>query len=394
MFKNYLLQIINTPAKISKICGDYYDRSYAKYIQYISVRKKSSADICKRYPLSAAEKAAVDALFKKNYGQKVTYKWHSFYAGHNGVFSADYIPLSLYYSEVEYFMNPNKAYIKVFEDKSIISLIARSVGIKTPRALLTGSRNCFYDENGNSIHIDGVTEFLKNAGEVFIKPSVDSCSGRGCKRYKIKDGVDVLSGESVQSILKNAGSHFLIQNVLRNHKSIADVYSKSLNTFRIITYQWKGKFYNTPVILRIGRNGSTVDNACAGGIYIGVDSNGKFHEKAHSVKGEELTHHPDSGIVFNDYSILPIKETINSALKMHRMLPMLGIVNWDFTIDEHGDPVLIEANIAGGGMWMVQIAHGIGLFQERTPEILRWLKWIKSVPLNERQKYFCGNNFE
>ena len=365
MVKNFILQLINIPTKISKLCGDYYDRYYVKLVQNISIRKKESSAICNRYPLSPTQKTEVDALFKKNYGHKISYKWHSFYAGHNGVFSANYIPLSLYYSEVEYFMNPNKAYIKVFEDKSIISLIAKSAGIKTPTALLTCSRNSFYDKNCNSISEDVVLEQLKDEGAIFIKPSVDSCSGRGCKLYNIENGVDTLTGESIQSILTSAGSNFLIQNVIKNHKTISDIYPKSLNTFRIITYQWKGKFYNAPVIMRIGRFGSTVDNACAGGIYIGVDSNGKLHEKAHSVKGEELTSHPDTGIVFNDYSILPIKETINSALRMHRMLPMLGIVNWDFTIDVYGDPVLIEANIAGGGMWMVQIAHGTGLFPQK-----------------------------
>lgn len=394
MIKNLVLQLINTPAKISRAYSDHYQRYYAKLVQYLSVRKKQSADICKRYPLSRTQKDAVDALYRPNYGHKVSYKWHSFYAGHNGIFSEKYIPLSIYYSEVEYFMNPNKAYIKVFEDKSIISLIAKSAGIQTPTALLTCNGTSCYDSDCNQLTLHEASARLRNAGSIFMKPSIDSCSGRGCKLYQMHDGTDSLTGESIQTILEKAGAHFLVQKVIRNHPSISAIYSKSLNTFRVITYQWKGEYYHAPVIMRIGRHGSTVDNACAGGIYIGVDPDGKLHDNAYSVKGEHLSSHPDSGIIFKDYSIVPLTGIIESALKMHRLLPMLGIVNWDFTIDEQGHPVLIEANIVGGGMWMIQIAHGKGLFEERTPEILRWLKHMKSVPINKRHHYFCGNQFE
>ena len=365
-----------------------------KLVQFFSVRKDFRRRIREQYVLSSEEKTAIDDFYKKYYGRTVTHKWHSYFAGINQTFVKEYIPMSLHFSEIEYFMNPHKEYIKVFQDKSIISLLAISLGIISPMCLFKFTNGVFYDENFNLVDLNHVKDYLFDYGEIFIKPSIDSCGGRGCGIYDIHQGVDKLSGENLDTILKKAGKQFLIQNVIKNHESIRRIYDKSLNTFRIITYQWDDNIYNAPVAMRLGRNGSRVDNASAGGVYIAVDVNGQLHEKAYADDGSSITQHPDSGIVFKTYQIKSVQETIDAAKRMHRALSKLGIINWDFAIDEAGDPVLIEANTIGGGMDMVQVAHGVTLFEERTPQILQWVALMESLSPKKRVPYYFGRNMK
>lgn len=390
MIKKIIFSILAFIHILKARIHDFQNRYYIKIVQFFSIRKAEKRAICNKYVLSSDEKKKIDAFYKLNYGRTIDHKWHRYFAGINNTFTKEYIPMSIHFSEIEYFLNPYKEYIKVFEDKSIISLIAKSIGIKCPRALFTFTNGTFTDEQFNYIGFSEVVKQLSNYGEIFIKPTVDSSGGKGCCICNIQNGIDTYSGESIESILKKSGKYFLIQNVIRNHKSISKIYDKSLNTFRIITYQWQESIYNAPVVMRMGRNGNRVDNACAGGIYIGVENDGTLLRNAYFDDGSVYQIHPDTKLVFGDYHIISIQGAIDAAKRMHKALSKLGIVNWDFSIDENGDPVLIEANIVGGGMDMIQVAHAKPLFEEHTPEILQWVRLMKSLPVHKREPYYFG----
>ena len=65
-------------------------------------------------------------------------------------------------------------------------------------------------------------------------------------------------------------------------------------------------------------------------------------------------------------------------------------MNWDFTIAADGAPVLIEANVIGGSVWLPQMAHGVGPFGDKTAEVLRWLRFMKSLKPHERPRFAHG----
>lgn len=249
----------------------------------------------------------------------------------------------------------------------------------------------YKDSNNNKISkIEAITR-LKNVGKCFAKPTVDSCSGQGCRLLNIISGTDKESNKSIEEILDLLGDNFVIQECIKCSESISRIYPKSVNTFRIITYRWKDEIINMPAIMRIGRNGNYLDNAHAGGIFIAIDDDGKLHEKAFTEFKEEYEKHPDSRIVFNDYNIENFEKVINSAKTMHNAIPQIGVVNWDFTINENGIPVLIEANINGGSIWLIEMAHGKGAFGDNTKEVLKWLRLMKNSSVEKRKKYSFGN---
>lgn len=76
---------------------------------------------------------------------------------------------------------------------------------------------------------------------------------------------------------------------------------------------------------------------------------------------------------------------------MHCAIPQVGVINWDFTIDKEGNPVLIEANINGGSVWLFEMAHGVGAFGDKTADILKWLNKMNKISPNQRMKHLYGN---
>lgn len=113
-----------------------------------------------------------------------------------------------------------------------------------------------------------------------------------------------------------------------------------------------------------------MDNAHAGGMFIALSEDGTLHEKAFTEFDDSFSQHPDSGLVFDGYKIDKLPEVVNTVKKMHYLMPSIGVINWDMTIDENGYPILIEANVNCGSIWLFQMAHGCGVFGEKTPEIL------------------------
>lgn len=94
-------------------------------------------------------------------------------------------------------------------------------------------------------------------------------------------------------------------------------------------------------------------------------------------------------LLFDGYKINCYSNVVDAAL-LHRMLPELGSFAWDFTIDETGSPLLIEANILNAGFWIIQCAHGKAPFGEFQPEILMWMKRMNKMPLGKREKFAFG----
>lgn len=72
------------------------------------------------------------------------------------------------------------------------------------------------------------------------------------------------------------------------------------------------------------------------------------------------------------------------------MVPQVGSINWDFTIGADGSPIVIEANMEGGSIWLSEMAHGCSPFGERTSEVLRWINLMKCTPASQRYKYQFG----
>ncbi len=262
--------------------------------------------------------------------------------------------------------------------------------MRTPKFFLQASFGIYRDGRYIELSKKEAIGRIANIGEAFLKPSIDSSSGEGCCLINMKDGINKLDGRSARDILLDAGDHFIIQERLKCHESITALYPNSVNTFRVITYRWKDGYYHMPVIMRIGRGGNYLDNAHAGGMFIAINDEGVLNRTAYTEFKEEYTVHPDTGITFEGYRVESFPKVLAAAKRMSQMIPQIGCINWDFTIDAEGEPVLIEANMDCGSVWLIEMAHGCGPFGDRTTEVLQWLRKMRRLPGSERHWYRFG----
>ena len=285
----------------------------------------------------------------------------------------------LYIPVFERLMNsPN--YYNCLQDKNITELLVKGFDFVKPLDVYVRCSNGIVtDKNYNVISIEEAADILNTKDKIFIKPTVGTCSGIGCRICIPNNGFDKKTNEKIVDILKSYGKDFVVQNVLKNNESLNRLNPSSLNSFRIITYILDGKIYHMPISLKIGRADSYLDNAHAGGIFIGVDDNGNLLDFAHSELGGNYDKHPDNGIVFKGYKIDEVPKVLEVAHKLQALIPHVGCINWDLTVDENNNVVLIEANMRGGSIWHPQMANGKAAFGENTGRVLEIVRENKEL---------------
>lgn len=353
-------------------------------------RDKRRVEICNSTKLSQEQIDSVEKLYKNNYGKKIPLTWHKSYTAYTGRFDKYYFPEILYIPEFERYMNYNQSLANVLEDKNLLYVFAKASNVRMPRMYLSCQAGIYKDAENKVLDFEKACALISNIGVCFAKPSIGTDSGRGCEVYCLVNGTDTKSGKTSDMLLKDLGKNFTIQERLVCHESIRKIYDGSVNTFRIMTYRWKNQIIVAPIIMRIGRGGSYLDNAHAGGMFIALSDDGTLHKTAFTEFKEEFVEHPDSKLKFDGYRIPLLPNVVDAVKRMHYSLPAIGVINWDMTLDESGQPVLIEANVNGGSIWLFQMAHGCGVFGERTPEILRWLHKMNETKYSDRAQYYFG----
>lgn len=376
----------NVMSSISELVSVFVLRK----IETLKFMDKRRRKIYSTIKLTKEQKKSIDRLYRDNYGKRVPYIWHRHYTAFTGNFDEKYIPELIYIPEFEYYMTPHKEYCYAFADKNVITMIAECAGVKTPKTVLSKVSGIYRDENLSPLSMDKAARKIAQGGGLFAKPSVESCSGEGCCVIDMKDGMDILTGRSVLQVLADLGENFVIQEIVKCHESIRRLHPESVNTFRVTTYRWKNCIRHFPVYMRIGIGNSYVDNVHAGGITIAVDDSGILHKTAYTEFNIQYTKHPDTDICFEGYMIYNFDKVIQAAERMHYAVPQVGVVNWDFTLDEEGNPVLIEGNMSKGGMWASEETHGKGIFGSDTAEVLSWMKKMRKTKISEREKLYYG----
>lgn len=379
--------------KIKNFLKDSYDRFLIYRRRKSEIKKFEDArrkNIYEKVILSKEQKSAIDRLYLENYGEKIPYTWHRHFTAFTGNFTEKYFPELLFIPEFEHFMNLFPAYTKTMSDKNLLFLIAQSGNVEMPKSFVNSAAGILRDNNYTQITLERAVEILSNIGAAFIKPTVDSGSGQGCMCANFENGIDTVSGKEIAELIKNLGNDWVIQENIKCSNDIRRIYSCCVNTFRIITYRWKEKIYHMPIIMRIGQGNNFLDNAHAGGMFIAVDDDGTLHKTAYTEFKNEFNKHPDTGVVFNGYKIKNVDKCIAAAEHMCTLVPQLGCVNWDFTINENEEPILIEANTECGSVWLIEMAHGVGPFGENTEEILKWMRNMKNTPVSMRDAIMFG----
>lgn len=312
--------------------------------------------------------------------EKISYRWHRLYQSYTGRFDPYYFPEIIYSLKLEakYIRRNN---VLSFSDKNILDIITgiNSWGdnVRIPFSHVMCIDGVFYDDKRKIISYEKVVEKISNIGEVILKGTVDTGSGKGVYLCNFIDGEDIRSKKNIKELLKEMNNNWVIQERIRPNLSYKTLYPHSINTIRVVTYILETEIRHGALAMRIGQGGSHLDNAHAGGMFVGIDEDGNLGDRAFTEHKKVFLEHPDTKIRFKGYKVDKIEEIINVAKELHKNLPKFRFVSWDFTVDEDDKIVIIETNFGAQAVWLGQIANGKVFFGEDTEKVIKMAKMKK-----------------
>ena len=258
----------------------------------------------------------------------------------------------------------------IFNDKNYFERLFPNV--KFPKSIVRCINGNYFTENYEPISQEEVRRILKAYPEVVFKRTVGSQHGAGIKH---------VSGEQIVEVFEEFGENYIVQELIKQHSFLANLNDSSVNVIRVITVYWKGQSYILDSRLRIGAPGSFCDHTGFNGvnpIEIGISEDGRICGKAFddtdglfipNIFGKKI-----------EGEIPSYQKMLDIALRGQAIYPTYGILGWDFTVDEDGNPICIEVNSKFPAIKAAQCVNG-PIFMKNTVNGKLLLDEIMNTPL-------------
>lgn len=356
--------------KIAKKVFEFAKQKITHKVQFSSIKKMRGRDTFTK--LTKEQRQAVQSFWREKFGNTISLKWHEYYLCANGKFSTHYIPTYLYHSHIYPALNDGRIAV-VYSDKNMIHKLLGDA-VKLPKTYMQNINGVYYVE-GKVVSKHEALSACLNVEDAIIKHSIDTCQGKSVLRFKCANGC--VSGkdcpQTIEELLEQYGKDYIVQGAVRQSPKMAELNPTSLNTVRIMTY-WSQSDGIVPVfaVVRMGRLGSVVDNASAGGLYCGVNlMDGSLQECAYTLVPFSSHKTTDNGIVLKDFVIPNFDKLKAKAVELHSHLPYTKIVGWDLCIDDENEIELVEINAAMPGVFQVATGPAFGDYTEEILEYCR-----------------------
>lgn len=305
----------------------------------------------------------------KQYDKKISPMSYRIFSRYIGA-DLNIIPLEVCVNIIEPVLTPSY-YNSFYDDKNSFGLLYSKNDM--PITFIRNIAGIYYSDNYEPI--DG--DILKNIylDEVIVKPSTES-SGRGVALFTRRDGVFYnkdgcsLSREYLDKEYK---SNFLIQERFYQSDYMAQFNPTSVNTIRIAMYKnpLSGEIQYLRGMVRIGGLNSIVDNAHAGGRFIGIDDNGVFGKYVCDNIGNISTTHGNIDFSKNYYAVPNYSKVREFAVRISKPLIHHNLLALDIMLDKNNNPKMLEVNVGGFGAWAFQFTSG-SAFREYTDSIMKY----------------------
>lgn len=290
----------------------------------------------------------------------------AFYKAFTGRFDSRFIPNDVYAS-IEGAMNElryspfvqHKCNLRYFVDPE-----------HRPPTLLYRQGGEWYDAADREIDSVRAVETLAEQTEFVVKIACGSGGGKGVAKVTLTDVPDRRA--YLTELLAGYGSDLIVQQVVRQHPSLARFSEGSVNTIRLLSLRLNGKCTVLSSFLRMGASGSFVDNLANGGVLVGIRDDGTLREWGITKAYRKVDRSP-SGVLFRGEAIEEFARIRSFAEEGHGAFPHCRLIGWDITLDERRRPVVIEINLDSAEIEAHQIFNG-PVFGERTGEVIDYVR--------------------
>lgn len=248
-------------------------------------------------------------------------------------------------------------YLALTRDKFCFGQYANSLGFPVPQtiALISNGKISWLNAAGK---FTVIYELLDKNITAFCKECTGE-GGTGAFTLDVNDGSVFINNEksSIEELVKRVGkATYILQQRVANHPQIAEIYPNSVNTLRVVTVYKDDAVHLFDARLRTGANGSVVDNACFGGVVIGINKDGTLMDWGYQEPGKSKRsrlivegYHPDTGKHFSGLKVPFWNEIIEMAKSFHGYYYGIPSIGWDVAITPNG-PVFLEC----GEDWEMQ----------------------------------------
>lgn len=190
----------------------------------------------------------------------------------------------------------------------------------------------------NTSSLEDFKLFIKKHNSFIVKP-IDDTGGHGIEKISISNKTNI---KNLYNHLKE-NNQALVEELVIQHKDMAALAEKSVNTLRIVTITIDNKTHIMLRVIRIGNGINPVDNFHSGGMFAYFDENGVITTPAADREGIVYEKHPYTNIKIQGYKIPYYKEAIDMAIKASKVIPQIKYIGFDIAITKNG-PLIIEGN--------------------------------------------------
>ena len=329
------------------------------------VDRRTCTPSLKNTPSLTVEQKKAVREFYRPYVPFVSTRFHRLYLSQSGHgFDPRYIPEDLHFTRIDRYLCDREA-ARFLDNKCYYYRFFSNV--KQPQLVCMRVGNTWLDKELQPVSFDCAVEKVRQEEEVVVKQAAFSEFGVGVFFLREEPGKEI--GEQFTQTVRTMKEDILVQKPIRQHEQLAALHPQSVNTLRVLSLLSEDKVKILGACLRIGTEGSRVDNTSMGGILCGVMEDGRLSGYGLYHDGNRIESHPQLGYRFADKRVPNLPGVYELVRKAHGFAGHFRILYWDIAIDEQGDAVLVEVNFCLGRISAFQAFHG-PLFGEDTEKIL------------------------
>lgn len=332
----------------------------------------------------------------KRFGLKPQKFWFELFGSKEGIVDPRFVPADLYFTGLLHYINDFE-FIRSAADKCYQDHWFPEV--RRAQTICRRISGLCFDAAMHMIpESEAVKLCLGHEGGLVIKPSVYSSNSQNI--YMIDPSC--CSEEEILRIFNTVGANLIAQEKIRQHPELARLNPDSVNTIRVNSLLTEDGVSIPSSSIRAGAPGEDCVAVGSGGFFAEIMDDDSLSRKAliDSVEWkdpgrgrEEQLHHTlrwasdGAGGRYDAGFRMPAMEKIRSQVKMlHPRLAHFKFIGWDWTVDEEGEPVLIEFN-GSPGIIVSQMISARPVFGEKTDWILEDYFIHRTWEKNHRQGF-------
>ncbi|MCI5078605.1 sugar-transfer associated ATP-grasp domain-containing protein [Oricola sp.] len=298
-------------------------------------------------PLSQEIVRRCDDYARDVFGSKLYAPWLYVYSAVAGEFREGWMPDNYYGRHVV--RRGKGAYGAIANQKAVAPYLFGDVDLPDLAYCVNGR---FYDRNNHVLDAAGLQACLFSDRDRVVFKEDDSARGKG---------IHFFGPEDLRAPDADRLGNGVFQKLIRQHAFFEDFTASSVATLRLTSVvDPRGVASVRAAYLRFGRTGDThVKFGTSVSIPVDV-ATGELGAFGYLPNWRRTDRHPDSGVEFANRMIPGYSQCVEIATRLQARFPYAYCIGWDFTIDQAGEPQILEWNGGHNGVKFTEATQGPG----------------------------------